>query len=74
MKFVPKPLRKTSDISRGDHSRYGFLKNTLSVFIVIGSLYLILCLMGEIVALTIPESWEARLLPAGPHPAMTHRN
>ncbi|MEE8112512.1 MAG: M48 family metallopeptidase [Acidobacteriota bacterium] len=65
MRFVPKQLHKTSDISRGDHSRYTFLKNTASLVIVLGSLYLILGLLGEFLALTIPESWEARLLPAG---------
>lgn len=68
MKFVPKQLRETADISRGDRSLRSFLLNSLSVLIVLGSLYLGLGLLADLTAEWLPERWEVRIfskLPEG---------
>ena len=61
MKFVPKRLEKTADVSRGVASWQSFLKNVVSVVIVLGLGYLLLGALGELLAGTIPDRWEARL-------------
>jgi Zn-dependent protease with chaperone function len=62
MKFVPRELRDTADASRGDHSWGSFLKNSASVVLILGFLYLLLGLVADVVAWTLPESWEAGYL------------
>ena len=66
MKFVPKPLHKTADVSRGDRSWQSFLKNALGVVIVLGLIYLGLGLLADLFAYSIPERWEAKLFTWGP--------
>jgi predicted Zn-dependent protease len=61
MRFVPKRLEKTADISRGDTSWQSFLKNVASVLIACIVGYLLLGALGELLARTIPDRWEARL-------------
>lgn len=61
MKFVPRRLKKTADVSRGDTSWQSFLKNVVSVVIVFALGYLLLGVLGEALARTIPDRWEARM-------------
>ena len=70
MKFVPRRLEQTADVSRGDTSWQSFAKNALSVVIVLVLGYLALGLVAELVAWTIPDPWEARMFPVArlPHP------
>ena len=63
MKFVPKRLEETADISRGDTTWLSFLKNALSVVIVLGLGYLALGLLAGLLARLIPDSWEAGMFP-----------
>ncbi len=60
MKFVPKYLQETEDISRGDQRLTTLLKNALSVIIIIAILYLFLGWMANLTASFIPDSWEAK--------------
>ena len=64
MKFIPRELRDTADASRGDHTWTSFLKNTASVILILGFLYLLLGLVADVVAWTLPERWEAATLGA----------
>jgi predicted oxidoreductase len=61
MKYVPKRLVRTADVSRGRTS----LRETLANFaIVLGSVvaaYAGLGVLADVVADRIPESWETRL-------------
>jgi len=61
MTFVPGRLEKTADISRGDRSWQSFLGNTASVLIVLVLGYLALGALGELLARSIPDRWEARV-------------
>jgi len=61
VKFVPKKLENTAEISRGDHSWRTFIKNALSVLLTIAALYLLLGASADLVASKIPERWEADL-------------
>ncbi len=60
MKFVPRRLEKTADVSRGDASWQSFLKSVVSVVLVFALGYLLLGALGELLARTIPDRWEAR--------------
>lgn len=62
MKFIPKHIRETADISRGDRSLRSFLLNTLSVIIVLGTLYIGLGFLADLAAEWLPERWEVRIL------------
>ncbi|MCP3977824.1 MAG: M48 family metalloprotease [bacterium] len=61
MKFVPKRLERTADVSRGDTTWVSFLKNALSVVIVFALGYLALGLLADLLAHSIPDRWEARI-------------
>ena len=61
MKFVPKEIKDTADISRGKRTWKGFFKNLLSVLIVLGLIYVLLGFVADIIASNIPEEWEAKL-------------
>ena len=61
MKFVPKRLERTADVSRGAASWQSFLKNVISVVIVFALGYLLLGALGELLARTIPDRWEVRM-------------
>jgi Zn-dependent protease with chaperone function len=61
MKFVPKELRSTGDISRGDSNWRSVLKNILYVAIFLVGLYVLLGLVAGIMAGYIPETFEAKL-------------
>jgi predicted Zn-dependent protease len=61
MKFVPKRLEKTADVSRGAASWQSFLKNVVSVVITLALGYLALGALTDVLARTIPDSWESRL-------------
>lgn len=64
MKFVPKQLKETADISRGATSWQTFLKNVLSVIVVLGVLYFLLGVAADFAATHIPDHWEARMFSA----------
>ena len=61
MKFVPKKLDKTADVSRGDTSWQSFVRNSVSVVIVLGLVYLALGFVADLLAYSIPDRWEAQL-------------
>lgn len=61
MKFIAKPLVETADISRGKQTAKSFFKGVLSAVLVLTALYLLLGLVGELLARTIPDSWERKL-------------
>ena len=61
MKFVPRRLEKTADVSRGHISWRSFLTNVVSVAIVFALAYLLLAALGELLARTIPDRWEVRM-------------
>ena len=67
-KFVPKPLGEAADASRGDRSWTSFLKNSISVVLILTLLYLGLGLLADLVAARIPDRWEARLFSRQPLP------
>jgi beta-barrel assembly-enhancing protease len=66
MKFVPKTLVDTADISRGRTGIRLFFRNTLLVAGFFLFLYLFLGFMGEVLARYIPDGWERRLAVALP--------
>ncbi len=61
MKFVPKNLNETEDISKGDQSWATLLKNSLSVIITIGFIYFLLGVIADLTTAYIPDRWEARI-------------
>jgi len=61
VKFVPKKLEKTAEVSRGDQTWRTFIKNALAIALAIVVFYLILGGLGELAASRIPERWEADL-------------
>jgi Zn-dependent protease with chaperone function len=61
MKFIPKELNETKDISKGDTSRKTFLKNVLSVVITLVLIYILLGIIADIAAATIPYEWESKM-------------
>ena len=61
MKFVPRRLEKTADISRGDTSWQSFVKNSLSAVIILALVYLALGLVADLLAHSIPDRWEVQL-------------
>ncbi|MBE0544842.1 MAG: M48 family metallopeptidase [Verrucomicrobia bacterium] len=61
MKYIPKPLVETADISRGKTTLKSFLKSALSVVLVLAVLYFVLGLLGEFLARTLPDRWECKL-------------
>ena len=60
MKFVPKRLEKTADISRGKWSFKGWLKNAASGMLTIVLLYFGIGLLTDVVVINISEETEAR--------------
>jgi predicted Zn-dependent protease len=66
MRFVPRELRETSDISRGDRTWTSFLKNVFSVFVILAGLYVLLGLAADVAARTLPERWEAEVFGRSP--------
>jgi Zn-dependent protease with chaperone function len=62
MKFVPKELKETADISRGDQSWRRAIITGCKYVVVLLVAYLLLGLCADFVATTISEKWEARLL------------
>lgn len=62
MKYVPKELKETADISRGDQSRRAFLRNSLAVVLVLLVSYVILGFVADLVAENISEETEAKML------------
>lgn len=60
MRFVPKELKATADISRGRSTPATFVKNSLSVAMVLVILYVALGWIAGLVASYIPESYETR--------------
>lgn len=61
MKFVPKKLVETADISRGQTGFRLFLRNTLLVAAFFVALYLGLGVIGEVLARHMPDRWEQKL-------------
>jgi beta-barrel assembly-enhancing protease len=61
MKYVPKVLVETADISRGRQGPRQALVNVCLVLATFLLLYLALGLLGELLARFIPDRWEQRL-------------
>lgn len=61
MKFIPKELKWTADVSRGHADWRSNLKNVLSAVIILGLLYVGLGVVADLTANHIPERWEAKL-------------
>ena len=61
MKFVPKRLEETADISRGKPTLESTLKYLLSVVIILGLGYVLLGLAADGIAASISEEWEVKL-------------
>lgn len=66
MKFVPKPLVETADISRGKTTVGTFLKNLALVSLFFGGVYFLLGLIAWLVAAHVPDSWERNFAGVGP--------
>ncbi|MEE8141650.1 MAG: M48 family metallopeptidase [Planctomycetota bacterium] len=62
MKFVPKELKETADISRGTVTWVSALKNVASVVLVLALLYLGLGLTADLLASLIPEELESSFM------------
>jgi len=60
VKFVPKPLRKTSDISRGKASFKGWLRSAASALLTLLLMYFGVGLLTDLVIANISEKTEAR--------------
>ncbi len=60
MKYVPKRLERTADISRGARGGWDTLLGGVQVLAVLGVLYLVLGFVADLLAEKIPSSWEAR--------------
>ncbi len=61
MKYVPKELERTADISRGRESRAETLRQAVLAVAALAVLYVALGLLADFIALRIPSSWEAVL-------------
>ena len=61
MKFVPRELKKTADVSRGQSTNWKFIRNALSVVFCFLCVYFLLGFCAEFFASKIPEKWEAIL-------------
>jgi len=64
VRFVPKPLRRTADISRGTQSRRAFLTNCVLVTAFFLAVYVVLGVTADLVAGYIPDRYEAKLFSA----------
>lgn len=61
MKYVAKVPVETADVSRGDRSARTFIKNSVSVLLVFGGLYIVLGWIAGWVAAAIPPRYERHL-------------
>lgn len=61
MRFVPKPLVETADVSRGVQSRLTRLKNAVAVLLTGVGLYLVLGWFGTWLGGRLPDRWEVWL-------------
>lgn len=68
MKFVPKELRETADISRGSTSWRSHLKGAVSIGVILIVLYFLLGLAADLLASYIPDRWETYLFSSSPEP------
>ena len=66
MKFVPKPLVETADISRGQSSWPDRLKYFVSAAVVMAALYLLIVVSSWALARWIPDRTEAKWLASYP--------
>lgn len=64
MKFVPKQLEETADISKGDHSAKTARKMVLTVAVILVAGYLFLGWFGEFLAMQIPDETEVKYFSA----------
>jgi Zn-dependent protease with chaperone function len=60
LKFVPKKLERTEDISRGKSTPRDAIKNVVSALVVLGGVYLLLLGAATLLARFIPDETEAR--------------
>jgi beta-barrel assembly-enhancing protease len=66
MKFVPKRLIETAEISRGKTTFAAFLRNSLLVVLFFATVYWLLGLTAFLLASKIPDRWEKNLAGAAP--------
>jgi len=71
VRFVPKPLWRTADISRGTQSRRAFLTNCVLVMAFFLAVYVVLGMTADLVAGYIPDRHEAKLFSAGTAASIT---
>lgn len=61
MKFVPKELKETADISRGKLGFKGWGKNAVVAVLTLGALYLGIGVVTNVIVAVLPDDIEARL-------------
>ena len=61
MAYVAKELKKTADISRGRKSPRRLLEYTLGLLIFLVAIYFVTGFFAYVVAIWIPDSWEAKI-------------
>jgi len=61
MTYVPKELKETSDVSRGKKSPRQILEYAFGITIFCIAAYLVLGLVANVLAQSIPDRWEAKL-------------
>ncbi len=60
MKFVPKELKETADISRGKLGFKGWVKNAAVAVLTLAALYLGIALVTNVIVAVLPDDIEAR--------------
>ncbi len=61
MKYVPRRLARTADISRGERRRGEALAEAVPILVFLVLAYLALGLVADVVAARVPSSWEGKV-------------
>ena len=65
MKYVPKQLERTADVSRGKGNRWEALVQGAQAFVALAVLYAALGYAADFIAERIPSRWEAQIVGSG---------
>lgn len=68
MKFIPKQLEETEDISQGKRSKRNLISAAVGLILLVVIGYFALGLLGELIARSIPDAWERQMQTALPVP------
>ena len=60
MKFIPKELKETADISRGKTGFRGWVRNAVVAVLTLGLLYLGIGVVTDLIVVNISEETEAQ--------------